>query len=124
MFKIFLLCLGLHFFADYTLQGWLAQAKCTAWWEKNAPDPLYRCDWSCALLCHAVYWTLVTYAPLIWLWPGHTAKLAVLLFLNIIAHCAIDDLKANRHHINLWHDQALHVLQIAMTMLPLAALLH
>ena len=121
MFKIFLFCLGLHLFADYTLQGWLAQAKCVSWWRQNAPDPLYKHDWSCALLCHSVYWTLVTFAPGIYLWPGSSIKLAVLLALNTAAHFAIDTLKANCHQLNLWQDQACHLIQICLTILPLAA---
>lgn len=117
MFKVFLLCVGLHLFADFTLQGWLASAKCVSWWKKNAPDPLYKHDWACALLCHAIYWTHVTFAPVIYLWSGSDTKLAILLTLNILVHYAIDDLKANRHQFNLWVDQTLHFMQICIVMI-------
>lgn len=121
MFKIFLFCLGLHLFADYTLQGVLAQMKQVSWWRKQTDDPMYKHDWACAMFCHALYWTLVTFAPVIYLWPGSSIKLAVLLALNTAAHFAIDTLKANSHQLNLWHDQAFHLLQIGLTMLSLAA---
>ena len=116
MFKIFLLCLGLHFFADYTLQGCLAQLKCKSWWQKNYPEELYKNDWFCALYCHAVYWTLVTFAPIIYLWAFSGVALAILLVTNVFFHAAVDDLKANHRRISLLSDQFLHLLQIGVSM--------
>ena len=115
MFKVFLLCLGLHLFADYTLQGVLAQMKQASWWRKQTDDPLYKNAWFCALLCHSVYWVLVTFAPIIYLWEEHWYWLLVVLSLNVAIHASIDDLKANAHKINLCTDQFLHLLQIVLT---------
>lgn len=122
MFKIFLMCLGLHLFADYTLQGILAQMKQVSWWRKQTDDPMYKHDWACAMFCHALYWTLVTFAPVIYLWHESTILLAVLLGLNVTAHFAIDDLKANGHQLNLWQDQVLHLMQVGGTVLWLSVL--
>ena len=35
--------------------------------------------------------------------------------VNIAVHAVVDDLKANRHKINLWHDQLFHLGQILIT---------
>lgn len=37
------------------------------------------------------------------------------LLCNTIVHAVTDDLKANKKKINLWHDQATHICQIAIT---------
>ena len=121
MTKIFLFCLGLHFLVDYTLQGWLAQAKCRAWWQEHAPQALYKRDWMCALMCHSIYWTLVTFAPVIWLWEDRPYALCLILGFNACLHALIDDLKANAYKINLWVDQLLHLGQILITVGLLAA---
>lgn len=34
-----------HIVDDYYLQGWLAHTKQKSWWEKNAPDELYKHDY-------------------------------------------------------------------------------
>ena len=115
MFKIFLMCLGLHFFVDYTLQGWLAQAKCRSWWEENYPQELYRHDWICALFCHSLYWTLFTFAPIIYLWDSPSSGLAVLLTGNFAIHAITDDMKANARKISLCTDQLVHLGQIVLT---------
>lgn len=35
--------------------------------------------------------------------------------INVCVHALVDDLKANRKKINLWHDQIIHMWQIAVT---------
>lgn len=111
-----LMILG-HLFADYPLQGWLAQAKQKSYWRlygiKNAKD------WIPALICHATMWGILVFLPMAfafgaelqlgWMW--------IALPINIIVHFIIDDLKANRHKINLWQDQLLHLIQILITWL-------
>lgn len=108
-----LLMLLAHLVADYTLQGWLADGKQKSWWDKvfggKTPDS-YSLDYEAALVCHALYWSLLVCAPL-WSSP----RLAWLVAANTVVHAAIDDLKANRKFINLLQDQALHALQIAVT---------
>ena len=39
-----------HIVDDYYLQGWLASAKQKEWWNKNAPDPLYKNDYEFSIL--------------------------------------------------------------------------
>ena len=48
-----------HIVDDYYLQGWLASAKQKSWWEKNAPDKLYKNDYIMALCEHAFSWTFM-----------------------------------------------------------------
>lgn len=62
---ILLLCmLFCHIVDDYYLQGWLASAKQKSWWEKNAPNPLYKNDYIVALYEHAFSWTCMVHIPL------------------------------------------------------------
>lgn len=48
-----------HIVDDYYLQGWLASAKQKSWWEKNAPDKLYRYDYIVALFMHSFSWSFM-----------------------------------------------------------------
>lgn len=111
--SIFALMLLGHFVADYTLQGWLADAKRKAWWEKcfdwDVPDKYGR-DYICALFCHALYWSLIVCLPLAAL--DAPAYFAMSLVQGVI-HAIIDDLKANKSALNLCQDQALHLVQVA-----------
>lgn len=120
VFKLFLLCLGLHFFSDFTLQGILAQTKCSEWWEKNYPQEFYRRDWICGLWEHSIYWTLVTFAPVIYLWNMPMWGLGLLVLVNIIEHAWIDNKKANKREISLCQDQLCHLVQIVFTVLVFA----
>ena len=54
----------LHVVDDYYLQGILAQLKQKSWWEKNAPDPLYKNDYKVALVTHAFSWTFMIMLPI------------------------------------------------------------
>lgn len=112
--KLILLMILGHLIADYTLQGWLASAKQSEWWKKNAPDELYKYDWLMALLCHSLYWSILTFLPL------YSSPLwAYTVLVNAALHAAVDHLKANARLINLWHDQLLHLAQIIATCLVL-----
>lgn len=121
--KIFLLTLLLHHVADYTLQGCLANLKSKAWWGKACHETIwgsfdaqfkkYGHDYIAGLACHSLYWSLVTFAPILWLASDVFAVLCVVL--NSAFHYYVDDLKANRFRINLWQDQLLHLLQISAT---------
>ena len=119
MIKLLLLTLLLHFMADFTLQGCLADMKQRQWW--NLQDIItcksrYVHDWICGLVCHALYWTLVTFSPLLWL----TENLWTISFIvlgNTAMHAVIDHLKCNRYRINLCQDQLLHLAQILATCL-------
>ena len=107
-----------HVIADYNLQGWLASAKQKSYWEKNAPDQMYKHDYICALVMHSFSWTFMIMLPLIYAVGFKVNSFLLLLFVsNVLIHAIIDDLKANKQAINLWYDQLIHICQIAMTAL-------
>ena len=112
-----LMLLG-HLIADYTLQGWLADGKQKTWWKKICGGKIpnkYRYDYIAALVCHGLYWSILVCAPFF------TSRFfLVAIFVNAAAHAVIDDLKANRSAINLIIDQALHGVQILVTLAVLA----
>ena len=123
--KILLLMILGHLFADYTLQGWLANGKQEIWWREQCADECnmeferrwkkYGNDYKCALLEHGLYWSLVTFLPLFF-WADLTdAVLSAVVVINTAFHAYIDDLKANKLKINLIQDQLLHFGQIIIT---------
>jgi hypothetical protein len=109
----------LHIVDDYYLQGILAQMKQKSWWEKNAPDPLYKNDYKVALIEHAFSWTFMIMLPITVLMVVNNNILIVpwtLAFVvNWIVHGLTDHLKANAHNISLVTDQITHVCQIIAT---------
>lgn len=113
---VLILMIFCHIVDDYYLQGWLASAKQKQWWKDNAPDKLYRLDYIWALIMHSFSWSFMTMLPIAvfnnfeisWVFIG-------LLISNAAIHAFIDDLKANKHMINLWTDQFCHMIQIAGT---------
>lgn len=118
---ILLLCmLFCHIVDDYYLQGWLASAKQKSWWEKNAPNPLYKNDYIMALYEHAFSWTCMVHAPLVIYIMINGININVLLFVGIfvanwIIHAMTDNVKANLMKINLIQDQLVHIGQILIT---------
>ena len=113
--KLFLMCLTLHFISDYTLQGILAQMKQKKWWREQTQDVLYANDWVCGLVCHSVYWTLVTFAPVFYLLDLPVAAMVWVFVVNATVHAVVDHWKCNCFMINLCHDQFAHLLQIIGT---------
>lgn len=108
---IFVCMLFCHIVDDYYLQGWLASAKQKEWWQKNAPDLLYKNDYQMALMMHSISWSFSIMIPL-----AVIGKWNIGLFLiNMFIHYQIDDLKANLKKINLIQDQTIHVFQILIT---------
>ena len=109
-----------HIIDDYYLQGWLASAKQKEWWEKNAPNPLYKNDYIMALCEHAFSWTCMIYIPLLiyiklYCNADMRAFIIVSMALNCEIHAIVDDLKANQKKINLIQDQLVHIFQILIT---------
>jgi hypothetical protein len=109
----------LHFVADFTLQGCLANLKQKSFWiaecKKYGVDfEKYKYDYITGLGCHSMYWTLLTFAPLLWLCES-TNVCAFIILINTAIHAVIDDLKANRFKITLYQDQLLHFVQIFLT---------
>ena len=113
-----LLMIFLHIVDDYYLQNILAQMKQKRFWQENAPDELYKYDYIWALIMHAFSWTFTIMLPL-----AFTSSVGVIFYIifaaNLIIHALVDDLKANRHKINLWEDQIIHILQIVITFIIL-----
>lgn len=113
-----LLMIFCHIVDDYYLQGWLASAKQKEWWKKNAPEEMYKRDYILALIMHSFSWSFMIMLPIA-LYYGFDVSVMfiVTLILNVIIHALVDDLKANHKLINLWVDQIIHLLQIALTAL-------
>jgi hypothetical protein len=111
--QIIIAMLSAHLITDFTLQGWLANGKQEAWWNKitngNLPSK-NRYDYIAALICHALYWSIAVCLPL---WNSPILPWAIIG--NAIIHAIVDDLKANRNKLNLIQDQLLHLVQIVVT---------
>lgn len=115
---ILILMIFCHIIADYNLQGWLASAKQKEWWEKNAPDNMYKNDYIMALFMHSFTWSFMIMVPaaIYALCMKDIFYVHFLWFIwNIGIHCFIDNQKANRKEINLVEDQLWHLLQIVLT---------
>lgn len=124
MSKILLLLvmIFMHIVDDYYLQGWLASAKQKNYWEKNAPDDMYKHDYIMALFMHSFSWTFMimiipsVYALVVTTNINNVSLAIVLVFLiNLCVHMATDNGKANLKRINLVQDQLIHLTQIIIT---------
>ena len=115
---IFLAMIFLHIVDDYYLQGILAQMKQKKFWKEQAPDELYKYDYIWALIMHAFSWTFMIMLPLIFVSPISPA-FYVIFVVNLAVHAYVDNLKANKHKINLWQDQLIHLAQIILTFIIL-----
>jgi hypothetical protein len=114
----------MHIVDDYYLQaqGTLASMKQKEWWEKNAPDKLYKYDYIVALIMHSFSWAfMIMIIPTIYhfLNTDNWFELRVIgVFLaNVNAHAYIDNEKANKKTISLIGDQLAHIAQILITWL-------
>lgn len=125
MIYLILLCMiFMHIVDDYYLQGILASMKQKSWWEKNAPDPLYKNDYKMALVEHAFSWSFMMMLPVVVYTVIIAAMPSVWLILiifvtNVILHAIVDNAKANKRIINLVDDQTCHFIQIFITWLIL-----
>ena len=115
---IFLTMIFLHIVDDYYLQGILAQMKQKKFWKEQAPDELYKYDYIWALIMHAFSWTFMIMLPLIFVSPISPA-FYIIFVVNLAVHAYVDNLKANKHKINLWQDQLIHLVQIILTFIIL-----
>jgi hypothetical protein len=105
-----------HIVDDYYLQGWLASAKQKSWWEKNAPDELYKRDYIWALIVHSFSWAFMIMLPVAYFYQFHIGDEFVIMFIvNVAVHAFVDNMKANWKVINLWADQIIHLVQILGT---------
>lgn len=123
---VFWACVLCHFLADYNLQGILCNLKCQDWWEDQIKimkdkygDKIdydkYKNDWFEGLSAHALMWSIITFLPML---PTlNELKWSFIVLVNYAIHLKVDDLKANRHKINLCQDQHLHFAQIIITLI-------
>ena len=113
---VLILMIFCHIVDDYYLQGWLASAKQKQWWKDNAPDELYKFDYLWALIMHSFSWSFMIMLPIAFFHNFEVSWVfGALLVCNMVIHAFVDDLKANKRFINLWTDQACHMIQIAYT---------
>ena len=122
MSKLFVVALMIfcHIIDDYYLQGILASMKQRSWWEENYPEKLYKYDYIMALAVHATSWAFMIMLPIAaYMGFRPTNLFLVMLVINSVTHALVDDLKANRHKINLITDQSIHLVQIVATAMVL-----
>ena len=115
---VLILMIFAHIVDDFYLQGVLAKMKQKGWWKENASNALYKFDYIVALIIHALSWSIMITLPILFVsaWNPHWA-IYLMLGVNVAIHAIVDDLKANRHKINLACDQFVHVMQIHLTWL-------
>ena len=114
--KLFILFVMIfaHIVDDYYLQGILASLKQKSWWEnQKSYKPMYKYDYIVALIMHSFSWSFMISLPILYF--GFTKWIVVAIILNTIIHGTVDDLKANKHKINLIMDQSIHIVQIVIT---------
>lgn len=114
--KLFILFVMIfaHIVDDYYLQGILASLKQKSWWEnQKSYKPMYKYDYIVALIMHSFSWSFMISLPILYF--GFTKWIVVAIILNTIIHGIVDDLKANKHKINLIMDQSIHIVQIVIT---------
>lgn len=117
---IFMAMIFCHIVDDYYLQGWLASAKQKEYWQKNAPQELYKYDYIWALIMHSFSWAFMIMLPIAYSYSFNVDAIFVACFLlNMVIHAIVDDLKANKKKINLWGDQLIHISQIISTAVAL-----
>lgn len=105
-----------HFFADFHLQGILADMKQEQWWRKQRGyNSKYKYDYFAALAIHSAEWTLWMMIPLFLLPHTDLGIFFLLAALNMVVHSLADNSKANYKDINLIQDQIIHLAQIAFT---------
>ena len=113
---VFILMLLAHIFADFHLQGILADMKREQQWRKQEGyNSKYKYDYLAALVIHSAEWTLWVMIPLFFLPHIDLGIFLLLAALNIVVHSLTDNSKANCKDISLIQDQALHLAQIAFT---------
>ena len=114
--KILLLMILLHVIDDFHLQDILANMKQKEWWRKQEGyKSMYRNDYKMALLIHSMSWSIMILIPAMIFYNLPGLLLLTAFIINAVIHYHIDDLKANKHKINLMVDQTVHLLQIITT---------
>lgn len=108
-----------HIVDDFYLQGLLINMKQKSWWEKNAPNEMYKNDYIMALFMHSFSWSFMIMLPVIvyaiYSGIGLNGNYIIPYFINMSIHAVVDDFKANKKKINLIQDQIIHLIQILVT---------
>lgn len=118
--------LFLHVFADYSLQGILADMKQKSWWieklgmkdAKELVNSKYSKDYLVALITHAFEWTFVVMIPMLYFCVKNSCEMPMifayvfLLVTETAIHAGIDNDKANNKILSLVGDQFLHIVQV------------
>lgn len=113
---VLILMLLAHFFADFHLQGILADMKQEQWRKRQEGyNSKYKYDYVAALAIHSAEWTLWVMIPLFLLPHLDLGIFLLLAALNMVIHSLTDNSKANYKDINLIQDQIIHLMQIAFT---------
>ena len=114
---VILAMIFMHIVDDYCLQGILASMKQKQWWQAQKEyKPLYKYDYIVALIMHSFSWAFMIMLPIAMMLNFNVSVgFVVALILNMIIHCFVDDLKANKKKINLVADQAIHIIQVLAT---------
>lgn len=107
----------MHIIDDYCLQAsCLCDLKQKSFWERNAPQSMYKYDYIWALLMHAFSWSFMIMLPCAVSLSFNVGwGFVFFLIFNTLLHAIIDDVKANKKFINLWIDQICHLVQIVGT---------
>lgn len=109
----FFILVLLHIINDFNLQGIMADLKQKDSWHDMPAK--YDNDYKMALFEHAFSWTCFIMSP--WIICQSISLLWLCLFVvNLVIHCIVDDLKANKLIINLVEDQCIHLLQLLATL--------
>ena len=108
---VLILMLLAHFFADFHLQGILADMKQEQWWNNSKN----KYDYLAALVIHSAEWTLWMMIPLFLLPHLDLGMFLLMAALNIVVHSLTGNSKANYKDISLVQDQIIHLAQIALT---------
>ena len=113
-----------HVIEDFHVQGILADLKQRMWWKENVTQKgfghRYDRDYMAALLAHGFEWSFIVHIPVMYL-VGFEPAVLISLCCNAILHALIDDLKCNRLRTNLIQDQALHIVQICVSLAVITA---
>ena len=115
---ILITMLFMHIIADYNLQGVLALMKQKTYWKGHGN---YRSkhDYIPALLAHAFSWAFCIMLPLTVVSYPPGAVFYAVLITNTLVHAVVDHAKANLGVLNLIEDQAIHIVQIVITLMVL-----
>ncbi len=110
---LFLTMVVLHIIADYICQtDKIAKYKQKKSWDGLAKQ--YEYDYIVFLFVHSILWSAITFLPLLFYTNYNTVIYYDIVMINTIIHMIIDDLKCNKHKINLIIDQVLHLIQMQL----------